>query len=886
MKNIILLIGCNLLVTVGLTAQSNNTLRGEIRYMNSGKKPAVGVEIAGTTEADETANVVYTNSKGAYELRFPVSRVGFPVDLKIGTSDGKGKAIEVVNEKEVELCKIPAKVTDVFKVIVCPKGYRDLAAQKYYNIIKTSSDIALAKKEKVLNNLLNDRKKDYQKIADLTAELDRLQQQTDSVKIYKEAFQIASINKDDASKRVLRYIELLEEGKSIQVAREALSIEEASKELDTSISQFKAAVEELERRAGASVAIFDYKDAIACYDTIILKSEKLGISPLKIGLYKMEASEILIGDGYYDKALTYQLDAIDILKKSLNPNHSEVASAFDNIGITYRFLGQFEKALESHKKAIDIRENTLEPDNPDLAITYNNIGNAYQYLGKYENAIEYQLKAIKIQEEKVSSYDPELATSYDNIGNTYRFHGQYDKARRYQQKAVFIRETILDSKHPDLATTYNNIGITYNHLGQYDKALENHNKAIQIREEIFESNHPKLALSYNNISATYQNIGKYEEALENLKKAIKIEEEVLDPNHPGLAASYDNIGIAYQYLGQLENAIVYQKKSIEIREKILDLNHPSLATSYSNIGTTYQVMKRKEKALEYQLKSIRILEEILDPKHPDLATTYNNTAIAYYALGQYTEALDFNQKAISIQEEVLDSNHIRIGISYGAQGKIFSGLLNYKKAISSLKKNIAIFNIALPTDHPYNQKALDYLFDIYKNAAEYYAQQSEKNKSIDYLQSAIEEGFDDLEWITTNDTLAILRSEPAYQKIIKTLQSKKNESIKQSTEKITEKEEPVKPNNTSAEAVSDTAAQKSTPKPMSQKPSQPIDLGHFKITAKTSLREQAGSDFPVLTRLAVGTTVTCLEKTNQYWWKVTYNGKTGYAKAHLLKPIK
>lgn len=57
----------------------------------------------------------------------------------------------------------------------------------------------------------------------------------------------------------------------------------------------------------------------------------------------------------------------------------------------------------------------------------------------------------------------------------------------------------------------------------------------------------------------------------------------------------------------------------------------------------------------------------------------------------------------------------------------------------------------------------------------------------------------------------------------------------------------------------------------------------FEITQRTSLRTTPNSQAEVLTRLGEGEAVTILEKTNRYWWKVSYGNMEGYAKAHLLK---
>ncbi|MCB0641258.1 MAG: SH3 domain-containing protein, partial [Phaeodactylibacter sp.] len=61
----------------------------------------------------------------------------------------------------------------------------------------------------------------------------------------------------------------------------------------------------------------------------------------------------------------------------------------------------------------------------------------------------------------------------------------------------------------------------------------------------------------------------------------------------------------------------------------------------------------------------------------------------------------------------------------------------------------------------------------------------------------------------------------------------------------------------------------------SNEPSQ----GTLTLTGETSLRQDATHKSSVLTRLYIGNEVELLEKTNQFWWKVRYQGMVGWVKA-------
>ena len=607
-KKIILLFSS--IVTIHSFGQ-NNILKGKVFFLSSGNKPAVGVEVSGTIKGGLKANSVFTVDNGSFRLLFPNARDGMHIDLIVGNSDKNGTNIEVVNNKELEtLCKIPADPTEEFGVIVCPKGGRDLAAQKYYKIIKTSTDIELKKIKTQFDRLLNQEKKDYQKIKELSEKIAVLEKHSDSLIIYKAALQIASINTDRASARVLNYLNLLNKGNLVQEAREALSIEKASTELNSAATGFENAIQELEIRAEASVSIFDFNDAVMCYDTIIKYSEKLNVDQVKIAYKYLAAGYISFDAGKYTEALNYQLKNEYIFRQHLDSNDLQLAISFNDIAATYLALGQFHKALRYEKKSITIREKSLPSMHPELAILYNNLGMIYEELGQYDEAFKYIRKSLEIDEPIYGSNSPKLEITYNNLAVLYLHTGEYEFALNLYKKLIATREIGREEKTPGNATTYNNIAEAYLSLGELSIAQDYQYKAIAIREEILGLKHPDLAVSYNNISQILLKQGNVKESLKYCDKSIQIFEGSFDSTHPLLATSYNNAALVHIDIGEYEKALSYQEKALDIQKKIFDSIHPALATSYNNLGLIYLEMDQYKTALLYQRKAIFLESKI------------------------------------------------------------------------------------------------------------------------------------------------------------------------------------------------------------------------------------------------------------------------------------
>ena len=74
--------------------------------------------------------------------------------------------------------------------------------------------------------------------------------------------------------------------------------------------------------------------------------------------------------GEYQEALEFHQKCLDIYLKSLPPNHPNLATSYNNIGLVHDKMGEYSKALEFHQKCLDIYLKSLPPNHPDLATSY------------------------------------------------------------------------------------------------------------------------------------------------------------------------------------------------------------------------------------------------------------------------------------------------------------------------------------------------------------------------------------------------------------------------------------------------------------------------------------------------------------------------------------
>lgn len=163
----------------------------------------------------------------------------------------------------------------------------------------------------------------------------------------------------------------------------------------------------------------------------------------------------------YETALRYYYRVLYTAQSKFGENHPDVATIYNNIGVTYNSRHDYFKALEMHKKALKIRKELYGENHPDVALSLYNLGSLCHSAGSFLS------------------------------GN----HTIFSTALELYQKALKIQLTIFGENHSDVARSYGGIGGVYSSQGDYPKALEMHQKALMILLEIYGENHPDVARS-------------------------------------------------------------------------------------------------------------------------------------------------------------------------------------------------------------------------------------------------------------------------------------------------------------------------------------------------------------------------------------------------------
>jgi CHAT domain-containing protein/Tfp pilus assembly protein PilF len=394
--------------------------------------------------------------------------------------------------------------------------------------------------------------------------------------------------------------------------------------------------------------------------------------------------------GRYTEAEPLYKQALELTKRTLGENHSDVASSLNNLAVLYQYQGRYTEAEPLYKQALELRKRTLGENHPDVARSFNNLAVLYQSQGRYTEAEPLYKQALELTKRTLGENHPDVATSLDNLAVLYQYQGRYTEAEPLYKQALELRKRTLGENHPDVARSFNNLAVLYQSQGRYTEAEPLLQQALALNKRTLGENHPDVAESLNNLAVLYQSQGRYTEAGPLLQQALALNKRTLGENHPDVATSLDNLASLYADQGRYTEAEPLFQQALALRRRTLGESHPNVATSLNNLAALYDSQGRYSEAEPLYKQALEVSKRALGETHPTVASSLSNLALLYHSQGRYAEAEPLLKQALALSKRTLGETHPDVANSLNNLAGLYESQGVSERAIAFLSQGMQI----------------------------------------------------------------------------------------------------------------------------------------------------------------------------------------------------
>ena len=331
-------------------------------------------------------------------------------------------------------------------------------------------------------------------------------------------------------------------------------------------------------------------------------------------------------------------NAVNLLTKTLGPNHPRTLAARGNLAGAYWSAGRLEQAIDLHERNLADRERVLGADHPDTLTSRNDLAGAYWSAGRLEQAIDLHERTLADSERGLGPDHPHTLTSRGNLAVAYESAGRLDQAIDLLEKTLADRERGLGADHPDTLISRGNLAGAYWSAGRLDQAIDLYERTLAEALRVLGPDHPYTLTSRGNLAVAYESAGRLDEAIGLFERNLADSERVLRADHPDTLISRGGLAGAYRSAGRINEAIPLFEQNLADRERVLGADHPDTLTSRNDLAGAYWSAGRLKEAIDLLEKTLAEALRVLGPDHPHTKTFRNNLANAYRAVGRSEDA--------------------------------------------------------------------------------------------------------------------------------------------------------------------------------------------------------------------------------------------------------
>lgn len=288
-------------------------------------------------------------------------------------------------------------------------------------------------------------------------------------------------------------------------------------------------------------AIDNYKKALDIFTEIVSNGNTEFLPHLANTQFAL--AEVYSQKNDYYAAKKYYKEAIRGYESMPNPTYQRLrASAHYQLGNIYTEEFNLFDAKVHYLKALSLFEGLLEEGEevlkPYLAAVLNNLGVTFKSMGESEIALEHYNKALIVYQDllcqSLDFFEPYVAATYNSLGILYAEVNNYGMAVEHLRKAVNLYNALADIRPQEythyLATGLHNLGLFHFELKEFEMAKDYFGQALEIRKKLaaeqpknFDADYCTTAL---NMVELYQSELERNLDFDNKAKALELLKDV------------------------------------------------------------------------------------------------------------------------------------------------------------------------------------------------------------------------------------------------------------------------------------------------------------------------------------------------------------------------
>jgi tetratricopeptide (TPR) repeat protein/tRNA A-37 threonylcarbamoyl transferase component Bud32 len=407
--------------------------------------------------------------------------------------------------------------------------------------------------------------------------------------------------------------------------------------------------------------------------------QELKDQPVAEAEMRATIGEVYAELGEYAKAEAMHRDALKLATRSYGPEHPEVASALDNVGVLLYRQGKAAEAEALERKVLAMRIKTLGKDHPQVAMSLINLAEFLRVEGKLAEAETASRQALAASKKAFGSGHEYVIAALSNLGCVLHDEGKLSEEEGIARQVLAACRKLLGNNHPNVATSLNNLAKTLADEGKTPEAETTFREALALRKKVLGDQHPDVAQTLDSLAATLQDQNSLAEAQATYRQALAIRKKALGDEHPDVALSLNNLADLLDDEGKTAEAEAMQREALAMQRKLLGTEHPDVARSLCSLARLIRSQRKSAEPEPMLLEALATQRRLLGNDHPTVAISLEQLAGVRRDQGKLEEAETLLKECLNIRQKRLPDDWLTFD-ARSALGEVLLARKQYAEA--------------------------------------------------------------------------------------------------------------------------------------------------------------------------------------------------------------
>jgi len=417
--------------------------------------------------------------------------------------------------------------------------------------------------------------------------------------------------------------------------------------------------------------------------------------------------------GEYEKAESIMTECLDFSRENFGPDHNRTITVMIDLGILLSYDERFEEAEALFRDALDLGLKNFKPDNELVIYAKEQLAEILIGKADYSEAktlLQEVLSIIRKDERLQYKFGPKVLL---NLGNILLLEEDFSGAETIYLELLADYEKKEDTKNPNYIVAKGSMARIFMEQRKFEEGLRHMREGLDMSIEVNGERHRTTIALLVNLGMALSEVGKYEEALVHTEHGYKVFKEIFGERAPDTVYISVNYANLLHELGRLEEAESLLLNAVSLNREILGEDHPNTIHSELVLSVLFFESDRNSEAEQLIRNTLETSERILGRDKEITLECKDLLGRILAKNGDCVQAERIHREVLDIKTSVPDEINPFSGdtLQYLAESLFKQG--KNSEACDYAERSVRSWHENWGVDHPGTKEAVGLLIEVF-----------------------------------------------------------------------------------------------------------------------------------------------------------------------------